>query len=76
MLSLADLVALDDVVGIHLVAGVRIDLPVSNAVAGLFVELMEADFLALRTRWEQRYGAGDKRQFEVLLPICTRPKTG
>jgi hypothetical protein len=46
----AALVALDDFWWIDLVSSLRIDFSIFDAVAGLFVELIEADFLALAAR--------------------------
>src|SRR5512133_3421023 len=46
-LTFADFVALNDIGGIDLVAGLRIDLPIPDAVTGLLIDLIEADFLAL-----------------------------
>ena len=48
VLALADLVPLDDVGRLDLVPGLRINLAVLDAVAGAFVELMEADLLSFR----------------------------
>ncbi len=45
-----DLVALHDVVGGDFLAGVRIDLGIFDAVAGLAVDLVEADLLGIRRR--------------------------
>src|SRR5262249_24667458 len=70
--ALAGLVALDDVLLLDFLAGFDIDLAVFDPVAGLLVDLMEADFFPLRRRREQGDGTGDKRQFEVTLPVCTR----
>jgi hypothetical protein len=35
---------------INLASGLRIDLPISDAVAGLFIDLIEADFFSLAAR--------------------------
>jgi hypothetical protein len=70
--ALANLVALDDVLALDLVAGVGIDLAVLDAVAGGLVELMEADLLPLGRRREKRDRAGNERELEVALPISTR----
>ena len=48
--AFGDLVALDDVGVIDFVAGVGVDLFVANAVAGFFVDLVEADFFPLGRR--------------------------
>ena len=58
--ALADLVALDDVGGFHLLAALGVDLAVFDAVAGILVELMEADLLALGGRRIQ----GDRTRHE------------
>ena len=52
--ALSDLVALDDVGGFDLIAGISIDLAVFDAMPGVLVELVEADLLALARRWEKR----------------------
>jgi hypothetical protein len=41
-------------------------------VAGLFIKLMEADLFAFRRSREKGYGAGNKGQLQVSLPIRTR----
>jgi hypothetical protein len=71
MLALADLVALDDVIRIDLTAGLGIDLAVLDAVAGLSVELMEGDLLALGGRGEQRDRAGDEGELQIAFSIRT-----
>jgi hypothetical protein len=48
--AFTDLIALDDVGRIHLVARLGVDLAVFDAVAGLLIDLMEADFLSLAAR--------------------------
>ena len=45
---------------------------VSDAVAGLFVDLIKADFLSLAARGKQRNGTRDEREFQVAFPISTR----
>jgi len=45
--ALADLVTLNDVARLDFVARIRIDLAVLDPIAGVLVELMEADFLSL-----------------------------
>jgi hypothetical protein len=52
VLAFTDLVALDDIWGIDLFSGFRIHLAVSDAVAGLFIDLIEADFFSLADRGE------------------------
>jgi hypothetical protein len=63
---------LDDVCGTCFVASLRIDFAVLDAVAGLLVELVKADFLALRGGWEQSNWAGNEGQLEITLPVGTR----
>jgi len=46
-------------------------LLVEDAVARLFVDLMEADLLARGCRWKQRNGTRDERQLEVAFPVST-----
>jgi hypothetical protein len=41
--ALANLVALDDVSGLDFIAGVGIDLAILDAMAGVLVELVEAE---------------------------------
>src|SRR5262249_29924924 len=69
---LANLVPLDDIVGVHVLAGDRVDLALLDAVSGLLVELVEADFLALRRRWEQCDRTRDERELEEPFPVRTR----
>src|SRR4029077_19294158 len=52
ILTLADLVALDDLSRIDLLSGLGVHLPVFDAVAGILVDLMEADFFASRSGWK------------------------
>ena len=68
VLALADFVPFDDVGGVHLVGGFGIDLPVLDAIAGIFVDLMEADLFSLGGRRKQRDGARDEGQLEVAFP--------
>src|SRR5215468_7248303 len=49
-----------------------IDPAILDAVPGILVDLMKADFLAFRCGWEQGNRTRDKRQFEIALPIRTR----
>jgi hypothetical protein len=49
VLAFGDFVALDDVVVGNFVAGLGIDLAITDAIAGLFVELMKADFFSVRS---------------------------
>src|SRR5713226_8943727 len=48
VLALADLVAFDDVGGLDLVPALGINLAILDTVAGVLIDLMEADLLALR----------------------------
>ena len=59
--ALGDLVAFDDVGTLHLVPAYGIDFPVADAIAGLFIELVEANLFPLGRSWKQRDGTGDKR---------------
>jgi hypothetical protein len=52
ILALPYLIALDDVLLWHLIAGPRIDLAIPDAVTGLFVELVEADLFPFGRGWE------------------------
>jgi hypothetical protein len=70
--SLSKVVALDDVLVGHLVAGVGIDLQVLDAMAGLPVELVERDLLALRRGRIERHGAGDEGQTQEAFPVGAR----
>ncbi|MHC2698873.1 hypothetical protein ACVMHZ_002006 [Bradyrhizobium liaoningense] len=64
-----DLVALDDVLGGHLVAGLGVDLEVFDPVAGLAVDLVERDFFGIRGGRIERDRAGHERQTQKTLPI-------
>jgi hypothetical protein len=72
ILALGDLVAFNDVATIHLITGFGVDFPVAEAIAGLFIELMEADLFSLGSRRKQRDGARDERELEVAFPIRAR----
>jgi hypothetical protein len=72
LLAFADLIALDDVARINLVAGLGVHLAVFDAVAGLLVDLMEADFLSFAARGKQCNRTRDKRKFQEAFPICSR----
>jgi hypothetical protein len=41
-------------------------------MAGLFIDLMEADFFPLGRRWKQRDRTRDERQLQVAFPIRAR----
>ena len=49
ILALAHLIALDDVVLRHFIAGFSIDLAIPDSIAGHLVELMEADLFRVPT---------------------------
>ena len=72
ILALADLVALDDVGLLNLVAGLGVDFSIPDTIAGLLVELVEADLFPLRSGGEKRNRAGNQREFQKALPIRTR----
>jgi hypothetical protein len=48
VIALADLVALDDIGGLYLVPALGINLAILDTVAGVLIDLMEADLPALR----------------------------
>src|SRR5262249_52694883 len=58
--ALSDLIAFEDVSAIHLVPGFGVNLPVEDAIAGLLVELVEANLFALGRRREQCDRARDE----------------
>ena len=64
-----DLVALDDVLVGDLLAGVGVDLGVLDPVAGLPVELVEADLLGFRGGRVQRDRTGDERKAQKAFPV-------
>src|SRR6185437_3785388 len=66
-----DLVALHDVFGSDFVAGIGIDLDVFDAVTGLAVDLVEADFFGVRRRRVKRDRAGHERKTEEAFPVGT-----
>ena len=70
--AFTDLVALDDVGRIHLLVGLGVDLAVFDAVAGVSIDLMKADFLALAGRGEQCDRTRDERKLQVAFPIRAR----
>jgi len=45
------------------------DLPIANTTAGFFIDLIEADLLALAGRREKLNRARNERQAQVALPI-------
>jgi hypothetical protein len=74
-LILVEHVALDDIVVRHLLAGVGVHLGVLDAMAGLPVELVERDLLALRGGRVQRDRTGDEGQTEEAFPVSARGHT-
>ena len=64
-----DLVALHDVVGGDLFAGLGIDLGIFDAMAGLAVDLVEGDLLGIRGGRIQSDRAGHERKAQKALPI-------
>jgi hypothetical protein len=69
--ALSDLVAFDDLAIIHLITGFSIDLSVADAIAGIFVELVEADLLPLRGSWKTL--CKDRVFLRELSSICLSP---
>jgi hypothetical protein len=67
-----DLVALDDVVGRHLVAGFGIDLLIADAMTRLPVDLIERDFFGFRRSRIKRDRACHQRQPQKTLPVGAR----
>src|SRR5262249_55892100 len=76
ILALADFVAFDDVGRVDILLGLRVHFAVFDAVAGVLIDLMKADFFALAARGKQRDRTRDERQFEVAFPIRTRGHGG
>ena len=72
VVALRDLIALNDVLAVHLITRLCIYLHVTDAVAGVLVELIEADLLALARGGEKRDRAGDERKTKVALPVRAR----
>ena len=70
--AFSELIAFDDVGLLDVIAGFSINFTVADAVAGFFVELMEADFLALGCRRVERDRARNEGKLEITLPISTR----
>jgi hypothetical protein len=70
--AFSELIAFDDVGLLDVIAGFGIDLTITDAIAGLFVELMEADFFALGCRRVERDRARNEGKLEISLPIRTR----
>ena len=72
VLALGDLVTLDDVLLRNFITGPGIDLAIPDPVAGLLVELVEADLFALRRRRKQRNRTRDERELQITFPVRTR----
>ena len=66
---LVEHVALDDILVWDLVAGVGVDLQVLDPMAGLPIELVEADLLALGGGRVEGNRTGDEGQTEETLPV-------
>jgi len=69
VLAFGDFVAFHDVRGIDLVSGLRVHFEIFDAVPGILVDLMKADFLPFARRRIQGDGTRDEREFEVAFPI-------
>src|SRR5262249_35561435 len=70
--ALVDLIALDDLVLAHFLAGVLIDLAVADAVARFLVDLIEADLLAFAGRGEKLNRTRHQGKAQEALPVRTR----
>jgi hypothetical protein len=64
-----DLVALHDIVGRDFLAGVGVDLGIFDAMAGLAVDLIEADLLGIRGCRIQSDRAGHERKAQKAFPV-------
>jgi hypothetical protein len=64
-----DFVALGDVFGGDFLAGIGVDLHVFDAVAGVPVDLVEADLLGLGRGRVQSDRTGDERKAEEAFPV-------
>jgi hypothetical protein len=62
VLVFVNLITLDDIGWLNLLAGTLIDLAIADATASIFVDLVEADLFALSRRREQLNGTGNERQ--------------
>ena len=69
VLALRDLIALDDVLAVHLVACFSVHLHITDAIAGVLVELVEPDLLALAGGGVERDWTRNERQAEVTFPV-------
>src|SRR5262249_49392835 len=73
--ALVDLITLDDVVVGNLLAGLRVDADVFDAMAGVLVDLIEADFLGVGGSGIERHRTGHEREAEKTFPVGTRGHT-
>jgi hypothetical protein len=62
ILAFGDFISLNDLIWRDLLACLRIDFAIADAIAGLFVEPIEADLFALGNRGIEGYGTGDEQQ--------------
>src|SRR6266481_3147265 len=74
--ALADFVAFDDVGRVDFLLGLRVHFAVSDAVAGVLVDLMKPDFFALAARGKEWDRTRDEREFQVAFPIRARGHGG
>src|SRR4029079_5244426 len=72
VVAFLNLVGLNDILLLDFLARVLVDLAVTDAVYGLRVDLVEADFLALAGRGEKLDRARNQRETKKTLPIRTR----
>src|SRR5262249_5401025 len=72
ILALGDLIALDDVFGFNFFTGVLVDPAIADAIAGLFIDLVETDLLALAGGGEKLDRAGHEGKTQKALPIGAR----
>jgi hypothetical protein len=56
-----DLIALGDVLGRDLLAGISIHLQISDAIAGFLIDLIETDFFGFGCRRIKSYRTGHQR---------------
>src|SRR3982074_772883 len=69
--ALADLVGFDDIVIVDRFARLRVDLQVTNTMAGSLIDQVKPDLVALCRCGIERNWALHKRQPEIALPIRT-----
>src|SRR6266481_2816912 len=74
--ALADFVAFDDVGRVDFLLGLRVHFAVSDAVAGVLVDLMKPDFFALAARGKECDRTRAEREFQVAFPIRARGHGG